>query len=82
MGSKKSKNQDDIIVDIKKQDVIVEKQEVIQKPKKKSYYVCKGKSITSKRGVLGPGKCICENDFTGGKDALDRLLKKSSIELR
>lgn len=81
MVRKKSKKQDDIIVndDVIVIDDIVEKQdEVIEKPK--LHYVCK--AVTSKRGILEKGKYICENDLSGGKDALDRLLKKGIVELR
>lgn len=72
MGRKKSKKLDDVVID----DVVV------KKPKPKLHYVCDGVTITSKKGILISGKCVFENDLSGGKKALDALLKKGCIELR
>lgn len=36
-------------------------------------------SLTSLRGVLGPGTVVTENDFHGGKEVIDRLLKTGAL---
>ena len=39
------------------------------------YVVADGHAITSKRGILGPGKTVKPEDVAGGKATLDRLAK-------
>ena len=45
----------------------------------KKLYVQAGKSVTSKRGLLGEGSEVEEKDFTGGEDSIKGLLKKEVI---
>ncbi len=67
----------------KKEDVIVEQcEDVIVKAKQNFYYVCKGKTITSKKGLILSGQHVTEHDLQGGKDSLDALLHKGCVELR
>lgn len=49
------------------------------KPKKPRYAVAKGKSITSKRGILGPGDEVRVTDLSGGKERLDELAKAGVV---
>ena len=60
----------------------VEDSAVEVKPRQKYYYVCAGRSITSKKGLLESGIQVHDNYFAGGKQSIDRLLKKGTIELR
>lgn len=39
------------------------------------YVVAEGKSITSLKGILGPGKKADASCFRGGQDVLDRFIK-------
>lgn len=48
----------------------------------KHYYVCKGKTITSKKGLLLSGMIVCADDLGGGQSSIDALLTKCCIELR
>lgn len=41
--------------------------------------VADGKSLTSKRGILGPGKFVTEADFVGGKERIQELLKSGHL---
>lgn len=41
--------------------------------------VAEGKSVTSKRGILGPGAAVCAGDLAGGKAAFDDLVEKGYI---
>lgn len=44
-------------------------------------YVAPGKSVTSKRGILGPGKLVTAGDF-GGEDNLHALLNAGAVVKR
>lgn len=41
--------------------------------------VAEGKSITSQRGILGPGTAVSEKDVSGGKERLDELAKAGTL---
>ncbi len=43
------------------------------------YEIAPGKSLTCKRGVLGPGQEIRECDVSGGKDQLEHLVKRGHV---
>lgn len=48
--------------------------------KKPPFYVAPGRrSITSKRGVLGPGEAISAADLSGGQKAIDDFVKSGHI---
>ena len=81
MTKKKSKSKKE---DVKKiEDVVAEQcDEVKVKQETKHYYVCQGKTITSKRGLKISGNLVCEDDLGGGKKSLDRLLNMGCLELR
>lgn len=49
------------------------------KEKKYPYAVAKGKSITTKQGVIGPGDEIKAEWLPTGKDALDQLVKSKYV---
>lgn len=50
-----------------------------EKGKKYPYAVAKGKSITTKQGVIGPGDEIKAEWLPMGKDALDQLVKSKYV---
>lgn len=54
--------------------------ENLEKAKSTVLKVCKGKSLTSRRGVKDAGQEVSENDFSGGKSTLESLIKKGYIE--
>lgn len=37
------------------------------------------KSVTSKRGILGPGKDVKASDFVGGEDSIKKLVEKGVL---
>lgn len=43
------------------------------------YVIAPGTSLTSARGILGPGTKVSAKDFTGGKKTLDDLIKNKSV---
>jgi hypothetical protein len=43
------------------------------------YVVAEGRSLTSKRGILGPGATVSERDFSGGQGALDEHVKGGTL---
>ena len=55
------------------------KPKVEAKPKL-SHVVCKGKAVTTKRGILAGGKGICAKDLPGGDKAITALVKSKYIE--
>lgn len=48
--------------------------------KKDGYYLCKGKAITTRRGILSNGDEIKAEDITGGKEALDGFVETKHLE--
>ena len=48
----------------------------VEKP---DYELAKGKSLTTKKGIIGEGKEIKAEYLAGGKDALDALVEKGYI---
>jgi hypothetical protein len=42
------------------------------------YVVAEGRSITSQRGILGPGETVSPKDF-GGQERLDELVKAGTL---
>jgi len=46
---------------------------------KPPYYLADGKSITTKRGLLGPGREIKAEDLAGGQKALDGFVKTKHV---
>jgi len=44
-------------------------------------YVCEGKALTSKRGILAPGDEAKAEYFTGEEETLNRLIKNGFIEV-
>lgn len=47
----------------------------------KAWYVCKSFSVTSLRGIIGPGEVVSDKDFTGGETTLKQLAERGIIEL-
>ena len=43
------------------------------------YVIAPGQSITSSRGILGPGTKVSAKDFVGGQKTLDELIKRKSV---
>jgi len=56
-----------------------ERTEEEAKVKKPPFEIAKGKSLTSKRGILGPGKEVKAEDLAGGKDAIAAFVKSGHI---
>ena len=50
------------------------------KAKKPPFSVAKGKSITSKRGILADGDEIKAKDLAGGQDAIDAFVQSGHID--
>ena len=48
--------------------------------KKGAYYLCKGKAITTRRGILSNGDEIKAEDISGGKKALDDFVETKHLE--
>lgn len=48
--------------------------------KKGAYYLCDGKAITTRRGILSNGDEIKAEDISGGKEALDHFVETKHIE--
>lgn len=48
--------------------------------KKDGYYLCKGKAITTRRGILSNGDEIKAEDISGGKEALDHFVETKHLE--
>lgn len=48
-------------------------------PQGPRYAVAKGKSLTSKRGLLGPGAEVSARDFGGGQERLDALVDAGAV---
>ena len=57
-----------------------EKADAAKNKKKPPFYVADGKSITSLRGILGPGVEVKTSYLPGGKKTLDDLIKKDIIK--
>jgi len=47
----------------------------------KDYYIKPGKSVVTKRGVVGPGRKVTEDDFTGGEKTINALLNSKTNPL-
>lgn len=43
------------------------------------YTIAKGKSVTSKKGILGEGKEVKVEFLAGGKDSLDALVRAGFV---
>jgi len=56
--------------------------EKVEAVKTKEWIVCSGKSVTSKRGIIGAGNKVSPSDFTGGSDTMDSLKSRKIIELK
>ncbi len=57
-----------------------EVKEVIEKEDKKpEFYICAGKSLTSKRGILNEGDELKANWLPGGKDRVTELIKQGVV---
>jgi hypothetical protein len=75
----------------RKPATIVEKKEPVFEPKPivkpepsrsmkmVEYKVAEGHSLTSKRGILGPGTVLKPGLFQGGIENLERLVKKGHV---
>lgn len=50
--------------------------------RKKGYYICKGKSLTSKKGILNEGDGPYEKSLFGDDDNIKRLVKLKVLELQ
>ena len=48
--------------------------------KPKSFLVVKGKAITTKRGILGPGEEVTAKDFHAGEQRLRELVEAGVVE--
>ena len=57
-----------------------EAQEPAKKEAKKCFVVCDGKNITSKRGILSGGDPVSSEILSGGKAALDSLVKAGYVK--
>ena len=44
-----------------------------------SFYVCDGKAVTSKRGILSDGAEIKADDLAGGAEALNAFIKSGHV---
>lgn len=42
--------------------------------------VAEGRSVTTKRGVIGPGKAISPKDLNGGQASFDKLVKAGIVK--
>lgn len=49
-------------------------------PEETGPVVAKGRSVTTKRGILGEGKAISAKDLSGGQNSLDKLVKSGAVE--
>lgn len=49
-------------------------------PEKKGPHIAKGKSITTKRGILGPGASVAARDLNGGEETFAKLVKAGYID--
>ncbi len=47
--------------------------------KKFPYSMAPGKSITSRRGIVGPGEEVRAEWFVGGKDTIEKCVKSGHI---
>ena len=47
--------------------------------KKPPFYVCEGRAVTSKRGILADGDKIKADDLAGGKEALEAFIKSGHV---
>ena len=59
------------------------KAETKESPKSASKYshvICKGKALTTKRGILGEGAGICDTDLAGGDEAIAAFVKSKHVE--
>lgn len=54
--------------------------EAANTPKELKYYVCKGKAITTKRGILADGEEIKPSDVTQGEKVLEKFVKTGHVE--
>lgn len=43
------------------------------------YFIVKGKSVTSKKGILGPDQKVESGFFQGGQKTLDALVKSGHV---
>jgi len=50
------------------------------KVKRPPYYVSEGVAITSKKGILGPGKEVKAEYFPNGEKTLKELVEKELVE--
>lgn len=51
----------------------------VEEKKNPPYSIAEGKSLTSKRGILGPGEEIKPADLAGGADAIKSFVKSGHI---
>lgn len=58
----------------------VEVKVVSKSASKYSHVICKGKALTTKRGVLGEGVGICAKDLAGGDEAIAAFVKSKHVE--
>lgn len=64
----------------KAREEVAAKQEDANKAEATSgYFVAEGRSITTKRGTLGPGEHVEERDFAAGQERLDELVKAGTL---
>lgn len=47
---------------------------------KDGYYLCEGKALTTRRGILSSGAEIKPKDISGGKEALDGFVLSGHVE--
>lgn len=55
-------------------------QEPEQEPEQSGPVVAEGRSVTTKRGIIGPGKSIRASDLSGGESSLQLLIKNGAVK--
>jgi len=51
-------------------------------PKKVSYVVSGGKSLSTKRGIRGPGQDVIADELAGGEEYLEHLARTGFLEVK
>jgi hypothetical protein len=51
-----------------------------QDPEQSGPVVADGRSVVTKRGVIGPGQSIRASDLSGGAESLQKLIKNGAVK--
>lgn len=74
----------DLVSDLraKKRDAELETQadEPEQEPEQSGPVVAEGRSVITKRGIIGSGQSIRASDLSGGAESLQKLIKNGAVK--